>query len=87
MKAILGEFTWQDIIKYQDQDIELEIIGSTTTCPEPKTLKDYKEKAGRKGRIMALPTHLPYIKEHYKNVVFDELAIKQIKEVCDVYIG
>ena len=87
MKVVLGEFTWQDIIKYQDQDIELEIVGSATTYPEPKTLKDYKEKAARSGRIRALPIHLPYIKEHYKNVVFDKLAIKQVKEVCDVCIG
>ena len=84
---ILGEFTWPDIIKYQDQDIELEIIGNTKKYPEPKTLIDYKEKAARKGRIMALPIHIPYIKEHYKNLSFDELAVKQITEVCGVVIN
>jgi predicted transcriptional regulator len=84
MKVILGEFTWQDIIKYQDQNIELEIVGNTNKYQKPKTLKDYKERAARKGRIMALPTHLPYIKEHYEKVSFDKLAIEQIKNVCNV---
>ena len=87
MKVVLGEFTWQDIIKNKDQDIELEIVGNDNKYPKPKTLNDYKEKSARKGRVMALPTHLPYIKEHYKKVSFDKLAIEQIKEVCDVVVG
>lgn len=86
-EVILGEFTWQDIIKYQDQDIELVIVGNTNKYKVPKSLNDYKEKAARKGRIMALPTHLPYIKEHYKSVSFDELSTKQVKEVCNVIVG
>ena len=86
-EVILGEFTWQDIIKYQDQDIELVIVGNTNKYKVPKSLNDYKENAARKGRIMALSTHLPYIKEHYKSVSFDELSIKQVKEVCNVVVG
>ena len=86
MEVILGEFTWQDIIKNQDQDIELGIVGNVNEYPKPKTLNDYKEKSARRGRIKALPIHLPYIKEHYKKVSFDKLAIKQIKEVCDVVV-
>lgn len=76
MEVILGEFTWQDVVKYQDQDISLKFVGSTKKYPKPKTLNDYKEQAARKGRIMALKIHLPYIKEHYKEVEFDELALK-----------
>ena len=79
MDAVLGLFTWQDIIKYQDQDIELKFIGDTKKYPKPKTMQEFQDQAGRRGRIKALKIHLPYIKEHYKSVEFDELALKIIE--------
>lgn len=85
MELILGVFTWQDIIKYQDQDIELKIIGDTKKYPKPKTIDDFKEQAGRRGRIKALKIHMPYIKEHYKSVEFDNLALNIIKDECIRY--
>lgn len=86
MKVILGEFTWQDIVKYQDQDIELEfIVGEQPR--KLKTMDDYIKMAAYKGRIMAFRTHLPYMMQHYKNIIISDEAQTLLNKYKYEFIG
>lgn len=87
MEVVLGIFSWQDIVKYQDQNIELNFVADTKKYRKPTKLKEYKERADRTGRIMAFPIHLPYIKQHYKNVTINEDALEILKKYHNEFIG
>ena len=74
MKVVLGEFSWQDAVKFQDQDIELEFDGCTFENQKTETLDDYKAIAAKKGKIMAFKFHLPYLQSHYKKIIVNPSA-------------
>lgn len=74
VKVILGDTNWSELIKNQGLDNTLIIQPYTTK------LNNERELADRIGRIRAMPIHLPYLKQIYKEVIIESLAKDQLNE-------